>query len=79
VVATICNWYYLLSFFKAWESMASITKSELLALIWKGTEVLRETSMNSVMIALFSKLKSICYVRLQVYILLLSIILRSSL
>ena len=59
--------------------MASITKSELLALIWKGTEVLRETSMNSVIIALFSKLKLICYVRLQVYILLLSIILRSSL
>jgi len=59
--------------------MAPVTKSELLALIWKKTEVPRETGMDSVVIALFSKLKAICYVRLQVCILLLSIILRSSL
>ena len=39
--------YYLLFFFEVWESMASIAKLELLALIWKNTEVSEEMSTGA--------------------------------
>lgn len=65
--------YYLLSFFGACKSTILITKFELSASIQKKVIVFGNTSIDTIVIVLFSKSKTICYVGLQVHILLFAI------
>ena len=59
--------------------MASVVKSELLALIQKRVEVSREVSIETVVIAFFSTLKAAYCEKLQTYILLSLVMLNKSL